>query len=418
MSDLLAQPAAAAPATPPPAKVEPSDASRLAKRYREPKGQAKNWLRGERVLLLMAVLGLVTIASSLVLCMRTAETPSMGLIVGLHAAAATLVAGMLAMALSQLQRNSARLKHVRDVAVELGVGDLSARASTEPLDDFGQLGLALNIMADRIGRLLQAQRDLLAGVSHELRSPLARMEVALELIRLEFEKGRASAPGGVERRRSEGEQLVEELEEEVRLLERHIARLLEAQRVSAEGTLPKRAEVQVDGLVAQVLDRERHRLKGLGWQVERALTLGDARLMGDENALDRAVSTLIENAVQHAGEGKDADGRVAQRQLRVETLLDGANQAVIGVMDRGPGLSAEECGRVFEAFFRTDRSRSTSTGGTGLGLYLVKRICESHGGSVKAVPREGGGLAIEMRLPLASAARESKETIRMSVEGL
>ncbi len=395
-----------------------SDVSRLARRTSDPSSPLPLLSHGERLLVAVSMLALVTIAASLVLVVRSAAPEHLGLLVGLHLAALLLVTGLLAMALSQLQRNAARLKVLRDVATELGVGDLAARAPTEPLDDFGQLGLGLNVMADRIGRLLQAQRDLLAGISHELRSPLARMEVALELIRQEFLRGRAAAPGGVDRRRSDGEQLVEELEEEVRLLERHIARLLEAQRIGAEGALPQRREFNLDKLIAAVVDRERRRLQGLSWQVEVALTLGDARMMGDENALDRVFSTLLENAVQHAAEGVDGTGRTVQRQLRVETRRDEAGAAIVAVLDRGPGLAPDECQLVFEAFYRTDRSRSTTTGGTGLGLYLVKRIAESHGGSARASPREGGGLVIEVRLPLAGLGRESKETIRMAVEDL
>ena len=372
--------------------------------------------RGERWLIALTLLGLLAVAAALVLTAQTGNGQHAALLISLHVAAGLVLTGLLAMALSLLQRSSARLKQLREVATELGVGDLSARAPTEPLDDFGHLGLALNVMADRIGRLLQAQRDLLAGVSHELRSPLARIEVALELIRIEFGRSRASAPGGVDRRRTEGEQLVEEIEEEVRLLERHIARLLEAQRVGAEGVLPRRNELKLDDLIEAVLHREQHRLNRLGWQLECDLGLGSARLMGDENALDRVLSTLVENAIQHAGEGVDAAGRTAERVLRVESSKDPEGRAVVRVLDRGVGLQPEECQRVFEAFFRTDRSRSNTTGGTGLGLYLVKRIAEGHGGQVRAVARDGGGLVIELRLPLLGVQREAKETIRMSLE--
>ena len=394
----------------------PSDVSRLARRARQRDNYARTIGRGERLLISLTIMGMVTVAVSLVLDVREHGTESVGVGVALHVAAGLILAGLLAAALSLLQRNSERLKHLRDVASDLGVGDLSARASAEPLDDYGQLGLALNVMADRIGRLLQAQRDLLAGVSHELRSPLARIEVGLELIRIELERGRAAAPGGVERRRSEGDQLVEEIEEEVHLLERHISRLLEAQRVGAEGALPRRSEVHVDALIQLVLNREQRRLEQLGWTLETSLTLGNAKLMGDENALDRVISTLIENAVQHAGEGTATDGRIANRALRVESGRDDSGGAQIRVMDRGVGLTPEECTLVFEAFFRTDRSRSTTTGGTGLGLFLVKRIAEAHGGHAKATPREGGGLVIALHLPLLGSTREAKETIRMSLD--
>lgn len=409
------QPPTVAP-TPPQPAFGPSDVSKLSRRARQRTPYTRTLGRGERLLIFLTILGMVTVAVSLVLDVRAAGGEPVGVAVALHFAAGLILAGLLAASLSLLQRNSERLTELRDVASDLGVGDLSARASTEPRDDYGQLGLALNVMADRIGRLLQAQRDLLAGVSHELRSPLARIEVGLELIRIELARGRAAAPGGVERRRSEGDQLVEEIEEEVHLLERHISRLLDAQRVGTEGALPRRSEVLVDGLVQAVLNREQRRLDRLGWTLETALTLGGARLMGDENALDRVVSTLVENAVQHAGEGTSPDGRTVQRALRVETGRDDAGNALIRIMDRGLGLTPEESGLVFEAFFRTDRSRSTTTGGTGLGLYLVKKIAEAHGGQAKASAREGGGLIIALHLPLQGSMREAKETIRMSLD--
>lgn len=355
---------------------------------------------------------LVAIAVAVVLLVRGPMAPAVTAVVAALVVAALLVAVALAMALTLQLNSRARAKQLRDVASELGVGDLSVRAPTEPLDDYGQTGLALNVMADRLGRLLQAQRDLLAGVSHELRSPLARIEVAVELVRSELAAAELS-----EVQRGETTQLLESIGEEVQLLEQHIARLLEAQRVSAEGSLPRRTEVSLDELIEQVLRREARRLEHLGWQVETHLELGHARITGDSNALDRVLSTLVENAVQHAGEGVDATGRVAERRLRIETEREPSGRAVVRILDRGLGLTPEQCGRVFEAFFRTDRSRSQGTGGTGLGLYLVRRIAEAHGGSARALPRPGGGLIIELRLPLTSGARETKETIRMSLDG-
>lgn len=368
---------------------------------------------GEGWLVLLTVVGLIPLAVALVLALRPDTETHLGLVVALHVAAGLSLAGLLAAAMSMLQRTSARLRQIRDTAAELGSGDLSVRARSEPLDDFGHLGLALNTMADRIGRLLQAQRDLLSGVSHELRSPLARIEVALELLRMELSVNPLPSENTAAFRG-----IIEEIQEEVRLLEQHIARLLEAQRVGAEGALPKRAEVALDALIEKVLHRERHRLSQLGWTIETDLQLPNARLMGDENSLDRAMSTLVENAVLHAGDGHADDGRAVQRVLRVETAADEAGRAVVRWLDRGPGLTAEQCQQVFEAFYRTDRSRSTRTGGTGLGLYLVKRIAEAHGGSARALPRPGGGLITEVRLPLKGSRREVQKTTRMAMQDL
>lgn len=378
--------------------------------------------RGDGWLVLLCVVGLIPLAVALVLAVRSDIEAHLGLVVALHLAVALALAGMLAAAMSLLQRIWGRLGRLRETAIELGSGDLSVRAPAEPLDEFGQLGLALNTMADRIGRLLQAQRDLLSGVSHELRSPLARVEVALELLRIELGAGASDAGGaGAEAQRQRNAAclgLIEEIQEEVQLLEQHIARLLEAQRVGAEGALPRRAEVQIDALIAKVLHRERHRLQQAGWKVETELRAATSKLMGDENALDRALSTLVENAVQHAGEGTADDGRAISKELRIESHADEAGWAVLRWLDRGPGLTIEQCQQVFEAFFRSDRSRSTRTGGTGLGLYLVRRIVEAHGGTARALPRPDGGLIVELRLPLLGSRREVQQTTRMSLSEL
>ncbi len=387
--------------------------SRVLRRPTLPAPTTRNALtRGELALTGFSFGALVAIAAAIVLLVRGPMLPAVTAVVAALVTAALLVAVALAMALTLQLNSRARAKRLRDVANELGVGDLSARAPTEPLDDYGQTGLALNVMADRLGRLLQAQRDLLAGVSHELRSPLARIEVAVELVRSELAGAELN-----DVQRGETSQLLESIGEEVQLLEQHIARLLEAQRVSAEGSLPRRTDVSLDELIEQVLRREARRLEHLGWTIETQLGLAGSRMTGDTNALDRALSTLVENAVQHAGEGVDDTGRVAERRLRIETEREPGHRAVVRILDRGPGLTLEQCGRVFEAFFRTDRSRSSGTGGSGLGLYLVRRITEAHGGTSRAIPRPGGGLVIELRLPLTGGLRESKETIRMSLDG-
>lgn len=356
----------------------------------------------------MATGTLLAIACSAVLLLRGA--PLLWSCLALLVAGAGVAAKLVVM-LTLTQRDAARLSQLRDVACEIGLGDLTVRAPDEPADDVGQMGLALNAMADRVSRVLQAQRDLLAGVSHELRSPLARIEVALELIRIELTGARKHAPDGVDRRQNAGEQLLGEVHEEVVLLERHIERLMEAQRIGVDRVLMVRKELSLDDMVGTVMRREKHRLEQLGFSVELVLDSKRAVLFGDENALDRVVSTLVENAVQHAQGPATADG-TALRALRIETGRD-ESHAIVRVMDRGPGLTSEECQRVFEAFYRTDRSRNANTGGTGLGLYLVKRIAEAHGGTARAVPREGGGLSIELRLPVQGGRDLQKATVRM-----
>jgi signal transduction histidine kinase len=238
--------------------------------------------RAEWTLTGLALLGLLAVAASAVLMLRAAPVPwILGTLLGVAAS----IAVILVLALSAFQQGVTRLRQLREVVSDIGLGDLNVRAAAEPVDELGLLGLSLNAMADRVARVLQAQKDLLAGVSHELRSPLARIEVALELIRIELVAGRDQAPQGLERRReSPGEQLLGEIHEEVVLLERHIQRLLEAQRVGVDRVLVVRKPLSLDDLVQTVVRRETHRLELLGFGLEVVLDSGHAVLNGDENA--------------------------------------------------------------------------------------------------------------------------------------
>ncbi|MSP90590.1 MAG: HAMP domain-containing histidine kinase [Myxococcales bacterium] len=367
--------------------------------------QAPGLSRGEWTVIGVGGAGLLAVGVAAVLAALDANPSGHLAIFAELLIAACALTVLLIMSVTLSQRLAVRVRMLREVAQELGGGDLGVRAPVESADDLGKLGQSLNVMADRIARVLQAQRDLLSGVSHELRSPLARIEVAIELIRMEFEDGRRNAPGGADRRKSQGEELVAEIQMEVGLLERHIERLLDAQRVGVDRVLVQRELVRVDELLGQILDREQHRLSHLGFAVERSLELYDGKVSGDPNALDRAFSTLIENVVQHAQHGGSA------RSVRMESRRDTMG-VVVRVLDRGPGLAQEQCARVFEAFFRVDPSRTEQTGGTGLGLYLVKKISEAHGGTARAHPRAGGGLVIEVRLPL-HGQRQAKETVKV-----
>lgn len=337
--------------------------------------------------------------------------PLAGTVLSALLAASLGTSVLLAVALSLSQSLRQRARNLREAATEIGLGDLSARAPIDELDDLGALGYSLNAMADRLARVLQAQKDLLAGVSHELRSPLARLEVAIELIRIELENARARAPAGVDRRQGAGEDLLEEMHEEVRLLEEHISRLLEAQRVGIDRVLLQRGEVDIDALATTVLRRERHRLDRLGFSYELTLDSLGSVVPGDANALDRVLSTLVENAIRYAAQETRANGEPCKPTLQIETHRDESG-AILRVMDRGPGLTLEETTRVFEAFYRSPGARARIANGSGLGLFLVKRTIEAHGGSVRALQREGGGLTIEIRLP-ATGQTEMRETVKI-----
>ena len=390
--------------------IQPARMTPLAQPIARPQLAPLGLARGEIVAIAVTIATLSALGAAAVTVWQSRMTLAGTELAALFAAAVgTAVLLGTSLTLTQGLRERARI--LRETAVEIGLGDLSVRAPIEPFDDLGALGQSLNAMAERIARMLQAQRDLLAGISHELRSPLARIEVALELIRIELDRERARAPQGKDRRRNEGEELLQELHEEVRLLEEHIGRLLEAQRVGMDRVLLHRGEVDIDSLTQTVLRRERHRLERLGFQFELTLDSLGSVVSGDANALDRVLSTLIENAIRYAAEDTSVGGVPCPPQLQIETNRD-ANGAIIRVMDRGPGLSEDECTRVFEAFYRSPSARARIAIGSGLGLFLVKRTVEAHNGTVRAVAREGGGLIIEIRLPVIGQT-ELSETVKI-----
>lgn len=377
--------------------------------------------RLDQQLLGLAAFGLATTAAAAALVVRGSvgfrwDGPLGMAVVFVGSAAATTVALYVVVGRARASLHE-RTRAMREAARELGGGDLAVNLP-EGDDDLGSLARSMNAMSTRIARLLQAQRDLLSGVSHELRSPLARISIALELIEMGREEDQ------------DLRELIEGLREEVDLLERHISRLLEAQRVSSKRVLLKRKAVVLDELLAAIFARERNRLDRLGWRYSLELGAPEREVLGDANALDRIFSTLIENAIRHAGPrtedeigaetarfvaggGEDPAAPKTSPSLRIETG-DDEGGLYVRVMDRGPGLTPEQCAVAFEPFARIDSSRSSRTGGTGLGLYLARTIAEAHGGSASALPRPGGGLIVEVRLP-SRGQKDLKETMRVSM---
>ena len=390
--------------------IQPARMTPLAQPAAKPQLPPLGLVRGEIVAIAVAIGTLSALGAAAVTVWKSRMTLAGTELAALFAAAVG-TALLLGISLTLTQRLRERARILREAALEIGLGDLTVRAPIEPSDDLGALGQSLNAMAERISRMLQAQRDLLAGISHELRSPLARIEVALELIRIELDRERARAPEGRDRRRNEGEELLQELHEEVRLLEDHIARLLEAQRVGMDRVLLHRGEVDIDALAQTVLRRERHRLERLGFAFELTLDSLGSVVSGDANALDRVLSTLIENAIRYASSDTAIDGQPCPPSLQIETNRD-TSGAILRISDRGPGLSQDECTRVFEAFYRSPSARARIANGSGLGLFLVKRTIEAHGGTVFATQHVGGGLTIEIHLPVIGQT-ELRETVKI-----
>ncbi len=270
-----------------------------------------------------------------------------------------LLAGALGVAALPVARRLARrLERLQRGVDDLGRGDLRARVTVEGRDEVADLARSFNRAAERIERLMHAQKEALATASHELRSPLARMRVAIELL-------------GAETRPEVRDRIARDIDE----LDELIGEILLTSRLDATPDLERRDEVDLLALVAEEGARVAADVGG-----SAAVVRGDARL------LRRLARNLFENARRYgAGSAIEAE---------VEGAGDGS--AVLRVSDRGPGIPTEERERVFEAFYRRSGTSEGEGGGVGLGLALVRRIAEGHGGSARAVARDGGGTTIEV----------------------
>lgn len=294
--------------------------------------------------------------------------------------ALTLLALVLAIGIGiypVARRLTRRLERLRVRVDELGEGQLSARVEVRGHDEVAALAMSFNRSAERIESLVRAQRDLLANASHELRSPLARIRMAVELI---GDAGDAATSAEIRRNVAELDTLVEELLLASRL-----------QAVAAQG-VPAPARLEVD--LAAVLAEECARLD-LPWD-----GLSHATVIGDERLLRRLTRNLLENAIRHGGRvgGSAPSGATSSRPGICATLALAGDRVVLAVCDRGPGVAEQERERIFEPFYRA-RGASERDGGVGLGLALVRRIADVHGGAVRCLAREGGGSRFEVTLP-------------------
>jgi two-component system sensor histidine kinase CpxA len=272
---------------------------------------------------------------------------------------------------------------LRTTTNELAEGNLGARVATnlaKRRDEVGQLGRDFNVMAERLESMVKAQQRLLGDISHELRSPLARLGVALGLAR---QRSGSEANGALDRIERESDNLNE-----------MISQLLTLTRLESGTDGRKRTDVDLAALVREVADDADFEARSVNRSVQ-VVSSDDCSINGFEELLRSAVENVVRNAVRYTPEGTAVE-------VALRTQNGGSdNFAVISVRDRGKGVPDDALERIFRPFYRTEDARDRqSGGGTGLGLAITERAVRMHGGSVQAVNAAGGGLAVEMRLDL------------------
>lgn len=284
-------------------------------------------------------------------------------------AAVAALAGLLALAsLPVARRVTRRLESLEAGVRRLGEGDLAARVHVSGHDELASLATSFNLAAARLEGLVEGQRRVLASASHELRSPLTRLRLALELAREE--------PAGVQTRIGEAVAEVAELDSLVEEL--LLAGRLEVQR-------PARPAEAVD--VAALLAAEAART---GARAGARADAAAAPLRAEPRLLRVMLRNLLENARRH--------GLGSPVEAGVDVLAGGRPGVRVWVTDRGPGVPEAERERIFEPFYRPAGHAEGRDGGVGLGLYLVRRIAEAHDGTATCRPAEGGGTRFEVVL--------------------
>jgi signal transduction histidine kinase len=294
----------------------------------------------------------------------------------LHAPVVLLaVLVVIALASVPLARSiAAPVERLTQAARAIGAGDLTTRARVRARGEVGELAKAFDEMAERIEAQMRSEKELLANVSHEVRTPLARIRVALEL----------ASEGDLERARRYLGEIGADLDELDRLVEGVLsaARLdLKAQGAARVG----QEKVDLGAVVEAAARRFAERWPGRVLVPE----VGDGlpAIRGDASLLRRLIDNLLDNAAKYSG--PEAPVRLLARAAPGEALLE--------VRDRGIGIGAEDLPRLFTPFFRTDRSRARGTGGVGLGLALAQRIARAHGGEVEV--ESGEETVFRVRLP-------------------
>ena len=266
---------------------------------------------------------------------------------------------------------------LRGATRALAQGDLAVRVGASVghgTDEFTELGRDFDRMAERLDALVTAERRLLRDISHELRSPLARLNVALGLARQQ---------GG------DDHGALDRIEREAERLNTLIGQLLMLARMESGTTQAVRERIDLLGIAHEVVDDAAFEAKSRGRTVQIVESC-DAIVAGDPELLRSAIENVVRNAVRHTREGTCVE---------VSLGRDGSGRVRVRVRDHGAGVPDSALPYIFQPFYRVGDARDRGTGGVGLGLTIVHRTIRLHDGTVHAGNAPGGGLIVELTLP-------------------
>lgn len=278
---------------------------------------------------------------------------------------------------------------LRKAARGLAQGDLSTRVaapSSQGLifegDEIQALVKDFNHMAERLESLVGAQQLLLRDVSHELRSPLARLSVALELAREDASPAMQSH--------------LERIEREAEKLNQLIGQLLTLSSLEAIEDVKNLVPISLNRLIEQMIPDAQFEAR----QRESSVMFSASEecvILGNKELLHRAIENIVRNAIRYTEVGTTVEIKLNSVQEQ------GRGAIVLEVSDHGPGIPANELNAIFRPFYRVDRARSSHTGGFGVGLAIAERAVKLHNGELRAFNRAEGGATMQMRFPAAES---------------
>jgi two-component system, OmpR family, sensor histidine kinase CpxA len=284
---------------------------------------------------------------------------------------------------------------LRAATQQLASGDLSARAGvpgSRRHDEMAELMRDFDRMAERLENLVNAQSRLLTDISHELRSPLARLNVALELAR------QRSGP--------DARSALDRIDRETNRLNELIQKLLTIARLEAGAESIEKVPVHLEQIIHEITRDATFEAQTRHCEVE-ATVMDDCVVMGSPSLLHSAIENVVRNAIRYTQEGTSVQVRLEQgaglQNMGQKKDGVGGPEAVVRVTDSGPGVPEDELDKLFRPFYRIDDARGRQTGGVGLGLAITDRAVRLHGGTIRVSNRPQGGLMVEIRLPLSSA---------------
>lgn len=270
------------------------------------------------------------------------------------------------------------IRHLKNAFAQAASGNLDLEL--EPVmgsrsDELADLGRDFDVMTSQLRVLMESQRRLLHDVSHELRSPIARLQVAIGLARVQ-DKDKLDLT-------------LERIERESVRMDKLVGELLTLSRLEANVPGSMEENIPIQGLLADMVNDASFEAGATGRHIESQVDC-PVEVKGNPELLYRAIENVLRNAIKHTA---------PDTTVQVHAQVDDVNKLLhLSILDRGPGVPEDELNQIFELFFRSSRTKSNSAG-HGLGLSIARRIIEAHSGFIRAANRKDGGLRVDITLP-------------------